>query len=79
MPVKIAYYVQNMTKKEKDSRKVILTIISQFNNRDIKEFANKYRSCFNESDVRMVASLIYSIPIKALKRSMEQLIEDTSL
>lgn len=74
-PVKIAYYVQNMAGRKTNSIKVILAIMSQFDKRDIMQFARKYRRCFNNEDVRHIANMIYSIPMKNIERSARQLLD----
>ena len=55
---KIAYYVQGLCKEKVDIGKVILVVKSQFNDDDIKEFANKYCECSNNNNVRYVANLL---------------------
>lgn len=58
---KIAYYVQGLCKGEVDVGNVILVVKSQFNNSDVKEFADKYYECSNDDNVRQVANLLRSI------------------
>jgi len=69
-PIRIAYYVQNMSKIETDQRKIILAIMSQFDKKDVMEFARKYKYCLNNDSVRHTANLISSIPEKALRKSI---------
>jgi len=71
-PTKIAYYVQNLSKNEEDIRKIIFVINSQFDNKDIREFAIKYRHCLNDDSVRRVANLISSISAKRMEKVMNQ-------
>jgi len=74
-PIKIAYYVQNLSKNESDIRKIIFAIRSQFDSKDIREFARKYRHCLNDDSVRRVADMMSSIPTKRMEKVMNQLLE----
>lgn len=61
-PVKIAYYIQNIAKKDPDPKKIILIIASRFDKRDIKTFAKRYKYCINEDNVKRIARIIFSTP-----------------
>lgn len=74
-PAKIAYYVQHISEKEHDERKIVFVIVSQFDKRDIREFAKKYKDCCTADNVRHIANLIYSIPYKDLKRAIDSLLK----
>lgn len=70
-PTKIAYYIQSMSAKEEDARKIMLVMTSQFHKKDIKKFAETYRNCFNSDIVRYIANLIYSVPYSKLTLSVD--------
>lgn len=74
-PAKIAYYVQHISEKERDERKIVFAIASQFDNRDIGEFAKKYKDYCTVDNVRHIANLLYSIPYKDLKRAIDGLLK----
>lgn len=65
---KIAYYVKELCKKEYDIGNTILVIKSQFCDKDIKEFAEKYYECSNDNNVRYIANLLRSIPSKDMNK-----------
>jgi len=68
---KIAYYVQELFKKESDVGKIILVVKSQFCDNDIKEFAEKYYKCPNENNVRHLANLLYSVPTENISKYLQ--------
>lgn len=70
---KIAYYVQELCKKEYDVGKTILVVKSQFHDQDIKEFAEKYYECSNEENVRHVANLLHSISSKNMDKYLQNI------
>lgn len=74
--VKIAYYVQRMLEKNMGTKEIILIITSQFNNKDVKEFAKKYRRCFYRDDIRRIANMMYSIPKKNIDEAMDTVLHD---
>lgn len=57
---KIAFYVQQLCKKDYDVGNILLIIKGQFYDQDIKKFAEKYHKYSNDNDVRYVANLLYS-------------------
>jgi hypothetical protein len=65
---KIAFYVQGLCKEKVDIGNVIIVVKSQFNNSDIKEFADKYYKCSNDDNVRHVANLLRSISSKDINK-----------
>ena len=68
---KIAYYVQQLCKKDYDTGNIILIIKSQFYDQDVKEFAEKYHECSNDNNVKYVAHLLYSISPKNMDKYLQ--------
>lgn len=61
---KIAYYAQKLCKDRRDVGKTILALRSQFCDKDLKEFAEKYHKRCTDDDVRHVANLLHSLSPK---------------
>lgn len=70
---KIAYYVQGLCKGKVDVGKTILVIKSQFSDKDIKAFADKYYNCSNDNNVRHVAKLLRSISAKNIDKYLQRI------
>jgi hypothetical protein len=70
---KIAYYVQGLYGRSVDTGKTILVVKSQFDDNDIKEFADKYYMCSNNNNVRRVANLLRSISSKDMNEFLVEL------
>jgi hypothetical protein len=75
-PVKIAYYIQRMLEKKMDRKEILLMVLSQFNKKDLKRFADVYRYCFYIEDIRRIANLIYNIPKKNMDKAMDMFAHD---
>ena len=58
---KIAYYVQKLCKGRRDTGRTILALKSQFYDRDLQEFAEKYHERCTDDGVRHVANLLHSL------------------
>ena len=75
-PVKIAYYIQRMIEKNIGTKEIIYIMSSQFGNDDIVEFAKTYRCCVYIDDIRRIANLIYNIPERDIKKTMDTVLHD---
>lgn len=75
-PVKVAYYIQRMLEEKMEAKEIILMLSSQFNKKDLKKFADKYRYCFYREDIRRIANMIYNIPQKDMDKAMDIFAQD---
>jgi len=71
---KIAYYVQKLFKDRRDAGRTILALKSQFYDRDLKEFAEKYHEHCTDDGVRHVANLLRSLSTKDINTYMSNTI-----
>lgn len=70
---KIAYYVKNLYKKHSDLNKTILFMRSNFCEKDIRKFAEKYKECPTDNNVRYLANLLLSVPSKNMDRYLQKI------
>lgn len=70
---KIAYYVQGLYKKDSDTGKIILVITSQFCEEDLRNFAEKYKECHNDNNVRHIANILASVPSKTMDKYLQNI------
>lgn len=70
---KIAYYVKMLYKKDSDVGKIILVIKSHFCEKDLRNFADKYKECSNDNNVRYIANLLVSVPSKSMDKYLQRI------
>ncbi len=70
---KIAYYVKNLYKKHSDLDKTILFMRSSFCEEDIRKFAEKYKECSTDNNVRYMANLLLPVPSKNMDRYLHRI------
>ena len=69
---KIAIYVKKLYKKDADLAKTILIIKSHFCDSDIRKFAEKYKECNNDNNVRHLANLLLSVSPKNIEKYLQR-------